>query len=231
MSFYDENKAIKAASEDPALVFELIREGHVELVDKLLKKKIVDINLTDDSGNDILTRLLKHGAYDVVLRHMSNKEWDVNHQNVDGNTFAHQLVSINYVNVIDIITKLKKNKNFIPNIKNNKGETILDKSINGKYMYTTVKVLEDERFDNIDIMSFKNLYNTYVKSNNYGKYSKLTNLNIIIESLEDKNLLPRMEKLVEFIKNNYDYIKDELFKDRLNSLDQVINGLLNESNA
>ncbi len=231
MSFYDESKAIKAASEEPDLVFELIREGHVELVDKILKKKLVDINLTDDSGNDILTRLLKHGAYDVVLRHMSNKDWDVNHQNVDGNTFAHQLVSINYVNVIDIITKLKKNKNFIPNIKNNKGETILDKSINEKYMYTTVKVLEDERFDNIDIISFKNLYNTYVKSNNYGKYSKLTNLNIIIESLEDKNLLPRMEKLVEFIKNNYDYIKDELFKDSLNSLDQVINGLLKESNA
>ncbi|MCI8567989.1 MAG: ankyrin repeat domain-containing protein [Bacilli bacterium] len=231
MSFYDESKAIKAASEEPDLVFELIREGHVELVDKILKKKLVDINLTDDSGNDILTRLLKHGAYDVVLRHMSNKDWDVNHQNVDGNTFAHQLVSINYVNVIDIITKLKKNKNFLPNIKNNKGETILDKSINEKYMYTTVKVLEDERFDNIDIISFKNLYNTYVKSNNYGKYSKLTNLNIIIESLEDKNLLPRMEKLVEFIKNNYDYIKDELFKDSLNSLDQVINGLLKESNA
>lgn len=231
MSFYDESKAIKAASEEPDLVFELIREGHVELVDKILKKKLVDINLTDDSGNDILTRLLKHGAYDVVLRHMSNKDWDVNHQNVDGNTFAHQLVSINYVNVIDIITKLKKNKNFIPNIKNNKGETILDKSINEKYMYTTVKVLEDERFDNIDIISFKNLYNTYVKSKNYGKYSKLTNLNIIIESLEDKNLLPRMEKLVEFIKNNYDYIKDELFKDSLNSLDQVINGLLKESNA
>lgn len=231
MSFYDENKAIKAASEDPALVFELIREGHVELVDKILKKKQVDINLTDDSGNDILTRLLKQGAYDVVLRHMSNKSWDVNHQNVDGNTFAHQLVSINYVNVIDIITKLKKNKNFIPNIKNNKGETILDKSINEKYMYTTVKVLEDERFDNIDIISFKRLYNTYVKSNNYGKYTKLTNLNIIVESLEDKKLLPRMEKLVEFIKNNYDYIKDELFRDSLSSLDQVINGLLKESNA
>lgn len=231
MNFYDENKAIKAASEDPALVFELIKEGHADLVDKLLKKKLVDINTTDDAGNDILTRLLRHGAYDIVLRHMTNKEWDVNHQNMDGNTFAHHLVSINYVNVIDIITKLKKNRSFVPNIKNNKGETILDKSINEKYMYTTVKVLEDERFDNIDIMSFKNLYNTYVKSNNYGKYSKLTNLNIIVESLEDKKLLPRMEKLIEFIKNNYDFIKDELFKDRLSCLDQVINGLLKESNA
>ena len=37
----------------------------------------------------------------------------------------------------------KKNKDFLPNIKNNKGETILDKSINDNYIYTTVKILED----------------------------------------------------------------------------------------
>lgn len=231
MIFYDESKAIKAVGDNPDLVFELIKEGHVELVSKLLKKHLVDINTIDDAGNDILTRLLKCGAYDIVLQHISNKDWDVNHQNYDGNTFAHHLVSINYVNVIDIINKLKKNKNFIPNIKNNKGETILDKSINDHYIYTTVKILEDERFDNIDIMSFKNLYNTYIKSNNYGKYSKVTNLDMILESLEDKNLLPRMERLIEFIKNNYEYIRDELFKNSFSSIDQVINGLLTENNA
>ena len=32
---------------------------------------------------------------------------------------------------------------FLPNIKNNKGETILDRSINGNYIYTTVKILEE----------------------------------------------------------------------------------------
>jgi len=230
--FYDEAKAIEAVQKDPSLVFELIREGHTELVDKVLKKKIVDINTCDDAGNSVLVRLLKHGDYDLVLYHMGNKDWDVNHQNLAGNTFAHFLVSINYVNVVEIIAKLKKNKKFLPNIKNNKGETILDKSINDHYIYTTVKILEDERFNNIDVVSFKNLYDTYIKSNKYGKYSKLTNLEMIMDNLEEKSLLPRMEKLVVFIRNNFDVIKDEVLTSQKSTcMDSIINNVLKENNA
>lgn len=230
--FYNETKTIELVEEDPSLVFELIKEGHIEFVDMLLRKKIVDINICDEAGNNILVRLLKCGAYDVVLNHMGNKDWDINHQNLDGNTFAHILVSINYVNVIDIIAKLKRNKDFLPNIKNNKGETILDKSINDNYIYTTVKILEDSRFDNIDVVSFKHLYDTYIKSNKYGKYSKLTNLEIILNNLEDKDLLPRMKKLVEFIKSNFELIKEEVLNSkRFTRIDEIINDVLLESNV
>ena len=230
--FYNETKAIELVEEEPSLVFELIKGEHFELVDKLLKKKIVDINICDEAGNNILVRLLKHGAYDIVLEHMKNKDWDVNHQNLDGNTFAHILVSINYVNVIDIINRLKKNKDFLPNIKNNNGETILDKSINNNYIYTTVKILEDSRFNNIDVVSFKHLYDTYIKSNKYGKYSKLTNLEIIVNSLTDKNLLPRMERLIEFIKSNFDIIKEEVLSSQKSTrIDTIIKDVLLESNA
>lgn len=227
--FYNETKTIELVEEEPSLVFELIKENYLELVNKLLKKKIVDINICDDAGNNILVRLLKHGAYDLVLEHMGNKDWDVNHQNLDGNTFAHYLVSINYMNVVEIIKKLKKNKNFIPNIKNNLGETILDKSINDNYIYTTVKILEDARFNNIDVISFKNLYDTYIKSNKYGKYSKLTNLEIIIDSLTDKPLHPRMEKLVEFIKGNFEIIKQEVLNSQKSAcMDNIIRSALKE---
>ena len=230
--FYDEAKAIEAVQKDPSLVFELIREGHTELVDKVLKKKIVDINTCDDAGNSVLVRLLKHGDYDLVLYHMGNRDWDVNHQNLAGNTFAHVLVSTNYVNVVEIIAKLKKNKKFLPNIKNNKGETILDKSINDNYIYTTVKILEDERFNNIDVVSFKNLYDTYIKSNKYGKYSKLTNLEMIMDNLEEKSLLTRKKKLVVFIRNNFDVIKDEvLTNQKFTCMDSIINNVLKENNA
>ena len=225
-----ETKTIELVEEDPSLVFKLIKEGQIELVDKLLKKKIVDINICDDSGNNILVRLLKAGAYDVVLSHMNNKDWDVNHQNLDGNTFAHYLVSINYVNVIDIITKLKKNKNFIPNIKNNKGETILDKSINDNYIYTTIKILEDSRFNNIDVISFKHLYDTYIKSNKYGKYSKLTNLEVIVNSLNNKKLLPTLEQIIEFIKVNFNAIKEEVLKsNKSTKIDMIIKNVLEEN--
>lgn len=230
--FYDVDQAMRAVEEEPSLIFELIKEGHIDLVDRLLKRKKVDINTCDDAGNSVLVRLLRHGDYDVVLNHMGNKDWDVNHQNLDGNTFAHYLVSINYVNVMEIIKKLTKNKDFLPNIKNNKGETILDKSINDNYIYTTVKILEDSRFDNIDVVSFKNLYDTYIKSNRYGKYSKINNLEVILDSLTDKDLLPRMKKLVGFIQNNFDKIKEEVLTSQKSVyMDSIINRVLKEDNA
>lgn len=229
--FYDEAKAIKACEEDPSLIFELIREEHYELVDLLLTKNKVDINTCDELGNSVLVRLLKKGQYDLVLKHMRNKKWDVNHQNNDGDTFAHILVLYNYVNVLEIINQLKKNKNFIPNIKNRKGETILDKSINDNYIYTTVKILEDKRFNNIDVVSFKNLYDTYIKTNNYGKYTKLTNLQIILDNLEDKDLLPNMEKLVNTVKKKFDVIKEEVINNKTSELDSIISNVILESRA
>ena len=105
--FYDEERAIMACEEDPSLVFNLIKEGYFETVDKLLSKHKIDINVCDESGNDILVRLLKKGQYDLVLKHMKNKDWDINHQNNDGNTFAHILVLVNYINVIEILNSIK----------------------------------------------------------------------------------------------------------------------------
>ena len=229
--FYDETQAINSVGEEPSLVFQLIKEDHMLIVEKVLSKKIVDINICDDLGNNLMMKLLKHGSYDIILKNMSNPNWDINKQNNEGDTFGHILATINYVNVAPIINKLKKNKTFIPNIKNNKGETILDKSINNNYIYTTIKILEDSRFNNIDIVSFKNLYDTYIKSNHYGKYSKVTNLEIIVDNLENRNLLPRMEKLIEVIRENFEVIKEEFFKNKYVCLDKIIKDLLIESNA
>ncbi len=230
--FYDEEKAFVACCEDPSLVFELIKEGHFTIVDKLLSKHKIDINVCDENGNDVLVRLLKRGQYELVLKHMKNKDWDVNHQNNDGNTFAHILVLIRYTNVLEIIKQLKKNKKFLPNIKNNKGETILDRSINEDYIYTTVKILEDKRFNSIDIASFKKMYDTYIKTNRYGKYTKLANLQVIIDSLDEKELVPRMEKLVSCFKRDYTVIKDEVINDnKTNKMDKIISGVLKGSNV
>ena len=226
--FYDEAKAIKACEEEPSLIFELIREGHFEIVDFLLTKGKVDINICDELGNNVLVRLLKRGQFELVLKHMKNKKWDVNHQNNEGDTFAHILVLHNYMNVLDIINMLKKNKNFIPNIKNRKGETILDKSINDNYIYTTIKILEDKRFNNIDVVSFKNLYDTYIKTNNYGKYTKLTNLQIILDNLENKELLPTMKKLISTVKEKFEIIKEEVINNKTSELDNIINSVIKE---
>ena len=230
--FFDEAKAVKACEEDPSLVFELIKEEHFELVDKILSKKKVSVNVVDRAGNDVVTRLLKARQYDLVLKYMKKKEWDVNHQNLDGNTFAHYLVSINYVAVLDIIKQLRKNKNFLPNIKNKKGESILDKSINDNYIYTTLKVLEDDRFNSIDVLSFTRIIDTYIKSSAYGKYSKINNLEVILDSLDQKDgLLPVMEQMIRNIRDNLDIIKIEIMKNRSRHLESVIDQVLSEAIA
>lgn len=230
--FFDEAKAVKACEEDPSLIFELIKEEHFELVDKILSKKKVSVNVVDRAGNDVVTKLLKARQYDLVLKYMKKKEWDVNHQNLDGNTFAHYLVSINYVAVLDIIKQLRKNKNFLPNIKNKKGESILDKSINDNYIYTTLKVLEDDRFNSIDVLSFTRIIDTYIKSSAYGKYSKINNLEVILDSLDQKDgLLPVMEQMIRNIRDNLDIIKIEIMKNRSRHLESVIDQVLSEAIA
>jgi len=229
--YYNEELTVKACSDDPSLIFDLINEDYKDLVDKILSKKLVSINEMDKEENDILMIMLKKGWYDLVLKYMKKKEWNVNHQNKDGDTFAHILMTKKYLEIMEILDKLLKNNKFIPNIRNKKGETILDKSINNSYIYTTIKILEDERFNNIDLVSFKNLYEKYVKSNNYGVYSKVNNLEVILDNLSYKELLPKVEVLIHMITSNIEKIKKEVINHELKSLDIIIYGTLEESVA
>lgn len=81
------------------------------------------------------------------------------------------------------------------------------------------------------MVSFKHLYDTYIKSNKYGKYSKLTNLEVIVNNLTEKSLLPRMEKLIEFIKTNFEIIKQEVLNSQKSTqIDVIIKDVLQESN-
>ena len=85
---------------------------------------------------------------------------------------------------------------------NNVGKKALDIAISMDNLCTTLKLIEDKRFNNIDVISFTNLYNKFIKSEKFGKYSRLTNLEIVIKELSKKTkLLPRMEELVDLIKN------------------------------
>ena len=220
--FGNEEIAIKTCERKPILIFDLIRERQFDLVDKILSRDKVSLNTLDSAGNDVVTRLLKAKEFDLVLKYMKKKEWNINHQNNEGNSFAHYLVSINYMYVVDIIKSIKRRKDFIPNLKNEKGETILDKSINENYIYTTLKILEDQRFNNIDVVSFRKLFDAYIKSSYYGSYSKLNNLEIIVGSLSKKDvLLPNMKQLLDEIKDNMDLIKDEIMSNKFKSLEKL----------
>jgi len=227
--FYDETQAITACEEEPSLIFELIKEGHLELIDKLLKKKIVSLNTIDQDGNTVLMRLLKSKKYDLVEKYMNDLESDINHQNKEGNTFTHLLATKDYLNIVNIIKKLKRNKEINPNIRNNEGKTILDIAISTGNLCTTLKLLEDKRFNNIDLISFNNLYNTFIKSDDFGKYTKLINLETIVNELSKKaKLLPKVKEIVDLVKKNFDIIKNELMNNKLTFMDNIVKNVIME---
>ena len=215
--FYSIIQAESACEEEPSLIFSLIKESDLEVVEKIISKDNFDFNIIDSDGNNVLMAVLKY--LDKV---------NINHQNNNGDTIMHILVTLEYASVKEIIEKILNKKDFILNTKNNLGETILDKSINNNYLYTTIKILGDDRFNSIDIYSFKNLYETYIKSNNYGKYSKLSNLETILDNLENKPLLPRMQKLLNLIYKNLDSIKSDFNVSKTEKIDNLINLAIEE---
>ena len=228
--FYDEAQALKACEEEPSLIFRLMKEGHFQIVEELLDKKLVPLTTEDEQKNTVLMQLIRYKKYELVYKYMKRQDFSVNHQNSDGNTFAHFLVTQDYVHVAKIIKELSKNKEFLPNIVNNNGKTILDLSIEKNYFCTTLHILKISKFDYIDLVSFRNLYLTYVKSNMYGKYTKLSNLELIMKSLKKKQgLLPRLQELVEHIQGNMAPIKEELLENRSTLLDRMIQDAYSES--
>ncbi len=226
--FYDETKTINACDNDPALIFELLKEEHMELLDKILSRKNFDINVVDSEGNNILMKLLKNGYYDIVIKHLKNKDLDINHQNNQGNTLAHILLSINSIKTVDIYKELRKNKNFNPNIKNNEDETILDISIKNESTFITSKILWDSRFNEVGIVSFKKYYDAYIKNSAYGKYSKLCNLELIVGSLSVRELTPKVKKIVDYFKDNFDVTKEEVIHNKTKCMDVYLDEVIFE---
>ena len=227
--FYSEQQVVDACTGEPSLVFNVIKNGDFEVIERLLDENKLNVNVCDGVGNDLVTRLLKSKQYDLVIEVMKKRNWDVNHQNIEGNTFGHILALDNSVGALRVMEQLIKKKNFTPNIKNNKGETMLDRAINNNYIYTVFKILEDKRFNDIDLVTFKKLYKVCIRNSYYGKYSKLNNLEVIVDNLCKKDLEPSLRKIIEVINENMEYIKTEIMRDRSSILESIINSSYEEA--
>ena len=202
-------------------IFTLIKNSEFDIIEEMIEKGKVDVNIVDGVGNDVVMKLLKLKKYDLVMPLMKKRSWNVNRQNYDGDTFGHILAQDNSMNAIKIMDELKSNKKYLPNIKNNKGETALDKAINNNYLAYAFKILEDERFDSIDINSFKNLFNTCI-SKDYGKYSIIKNLEVMISSLENKSLNVTLSKIITDLKENFNLIREEILKNNRYVLKAIV---------
>ncbi len=219
----NEQKMIDACKEEPSLIFKMIKKGYFEVVEYLIENGYVDVNMVDSVGNDVVTRLLKARQYDLVVELMKKRNWDVNHKNDEGNTFGHVLAHDNSLCAVKVVEQLNKKKNYLPNIKNNKGETIFDRALDGNYLCTALKIIEDKRFNSINISSFKNLCKMLVKSRDYGKYTKANTLEIIVGNLENRDLEPSVANLIEDLNENMDIIKRDILNNNSKLLDKLIN--------
>ena len=70
--------------------------------------------------------------YDLVIKLMKRRNWDVNHKNELGDTFGHLLALDNDVRSLKVIDQLTKKTNYSPNIKNNSGEKNSRTSVQAK---------------------------------------------------------------------------------------------------
>ena len=131
-------------------------------------------------------------------------------------------------NIVNINTCDVRKSNFLPNIVNNKRETILDRATNNSYLLVSLKIFEDKRFNNIDLYDFKNLFRLSIDNNKYGIYSKLNNFNILLKSLLKKDLQPNMRLLVDRINENRLAIKNDIKNNKLDIISSIINSTIEE---
>ena len=216
------NEIIEKSKDDPTLIFQYIRRGNYELAFELVDKNIVNINTVDSVGNDVVVKLLKAKQYEYVIQLMKKRNWNVNNQNDEGNTFGHVLAMDNSPMAVKVVEELTKKSNYIPNLKNKKHETAMDIALNNNYLCTAFKLLEDKRFNEIDFSSFKNLFMTSIENKDYGKYSKINNLEIIVESLEKKDLSDVMRDLINCIVENLEKIKIDIMNNRNYTMEAII---------
>ena len=121
-------------TEEPSLIFQYIKEGNEEAIEALIDSNQINVNLVDNLGNDVISRLLKARMYDYVFILMKKRNWKVNHQNEEGNTFGHLLAQDNSIQAVKVFEELIKKRNYLPNIKNKNNETALDISLNNNYL-------------------------------------------------------------------------------------------------
>jgi len=224
----DSLDVVNVCEVDPSHIFTLIKQEEYKLVGELIVSNVVSINFKDNLGNDVMTRLLKAKEYDLLLILMKKKNWNVNNQNIEGNTFGHILAADNSIKAVEVFKELVRKSNYQPNIKNNNGETALDIAISNQYLCTAFKILEDKRFTDIDVFAFKNLFDISINNDEYGKYSKLTNLDILVNSLEKKELLPSMRELIDIICANLEAIKRNIMNNRIDLISLFIDNTVKE---
>lgn len=220
--FFNEEGATKACMEEPSQVFKLISEDD-NLIKKLVDDKIVDVNINHSDGDSLAMKVLKSGNLDLTLDLIKNTDFDVNYANNNGETIGHLIALYNDVAALPLFKTLKRKKKFNVNVLDNNNESILDYAIRAENTYIINKTLERDDFISFDIYSFSKLYDAYLNNNNYAFLSKIDIIDSVIK-LDKRKIKPRMQELVNHLKDMKSDIKNELEENnKINTLDTIMN--------
>lgn len=129
---------IQAAGDDPNRILErylapvwwitAATDGHLEIMQELLDKDILDVNITDKDGNTALSLASQKGHESIVKFLLQDTRIKINVQNNLGETALNRAVSQFHENIVKLLLQVP---NIDVNIKNNEGWTSLMIAVEG----------------------------------------------------------------------------------------------------
>lgn len=219
--FYNEESATRTCEDIPLTSFEVIKNGYGYILFDLIKNKALDINLEDENKNNILMSLAINKDFETLLKLINNKDFDINKQNEDGDTLSHLILKSTGIKILEIYKNIKKKEDFNPHIKNKKGEGLIDIAIKTNSLRNIINVITDNKYCCMNINSFANIYENYLKSKSFGFYTKIDILDAILK-IDIKKMDLEFKKLIISLKENYELIKEELSKGKTTTLENIV---------
>ena len=206
----------------PTDIFYLIRTGKKKEINDLIDSNGFDVNQKDTIGNDVVSRLVLDGFYEEALKLVNKKSWNINNININGDSIIHILGLKNNLGSMKVFNEIIKKKKLDLNIVNNNNLRSIDITISNNNLYMTLNILKKSDLNNMDEDLLKKIFNKFIYNDSYGKYSKISNLETIIDSFNHKKLSYKIRRIINKIRDNFNLIKENIMNNNINIINTIM---------
>ncbi len=206
----------------PTDIFYLIRTGKKKEINDLIDSNGFDVNQKDTIGNDVVSRLVLDGFYEEALKLVNKKTWNINNININGDSIIHILGLKNNLGSMKVFNEIIKKKKLDLNIVNNNNLRSIDITISNNNLYMTLNILKKSDLNNMDEDLLKKIFNKFIYNDSYGKYSKISNLETIIDSFNHKKLSYKIRRIINKIRDNFNLIKENIMNNNINIINTIM---------